>query len=93
MYSDEYYLNQLSYFLVFIPIFARKYTTMITEELQKLYQSYTGVPAENITELPSSGSNRRYFRLTGIETLIGVYGASIDENEACLLYTSDAADD
>ena len=37
MYSDEYYLNQLSYFLVFIPIFARKYTIMITEELQKLY--------------------------------------------------------
>ena len=55
---------------------------MITEELQKLYQSYTGVPAENITELPSSGSNRRYFRLAGIETLIGVYGVSIDENEA-----------
>ena len=38
---------------------------MITEELQKLYQAYTGVPAENIAELPSSGSNRRYFRLTG----------------------------
>ena len=56
MYSDEYYLNQLSYFLVFIPIFARKYTIMITEELQKLYLAYTGVPAENITELPSSGS-------------------------------------
>lgn len=57
---------------------------MITEELQKLYQSYTGVPAENITELPSSGSNRRYFRLTGIQPLIGVYGASTDENEAFL---------
>lgn len=70
--------------MVFMLIFARKYTTMITEELQKLYQSYTGVPAENITELPSSGSNRRYFRLAGIETLIGVYGASIDENEAFL---------
>lgn len=55
---------------------------MITEELQKLYQSYTGVPAENITELPSSGSNRRYFRLTGTQTLIGVYGTSVDENEA-----------
>ena len=70
--------------LSIIFIFARKCTTMITEELQKLYQSYTGVPAENITELPSSGSNRRYFRLAGIETLIGVYGASIDENEAFL---------
>ena len=61
-----------------------KYVTMITEELQKLYQSYTGVPAENITELPSSGSNRRYFRLTGTQTLIGVYGTSVDENEAFL---------
>ena len=59
---------------------------MITEELQKLYQSYTGVPAENITELPSSGSNRRYFRLTGTQTLIGVYGTSVDENEAFFLY-------
>ena len=77
MYSDEYYLNQLSYFLVFIPIFARKYTIMITEELQKLYLAYTGVPAENITELPSSGSNRRYFRLAGVQTLIGVYGLSL----------------
>ena len=59
---------------------------MITEELQKLYQEYTGVPAENITELPSSGSNRRYFRLARCETLIGVYGTCIDENEAFSLY-------
>ena len=57
---------------------------MITEELQKLYQEYTGVPAENITELPSSGSNRRYFRLTGVKTLIGVSGTSVEENDAFL---------
>ena len=57
---------------------------MITEELQKLYQEYTGVPAENITELPSSGSNRRYFRLTGAKTLIGVCGTSVEENDAFL---------
>lgn len=92
MYSDEYYLNQLSYFLVFIPIFARKYTIMITEELQKLYLAYTGVPAENITELPSSGSNRRYFRLAGVQTLIGVYGTCIDENEAFLYMAAISAD-
>ena len=55
---------------------------MITEELRKLYQSYTGSPAEEITELPSSGSNRRYFRIKGPETLIGVSGTSIEENEA-----------
>lgn len=73
---------------------------MITEELQKLYHTYTGVPAEEITELPSSGSNRRYFRLKGTEdlagaqaqirtaTLIGVYGTSIEENEAFLYMAS-----
>ena len=58
---------------------------MITEELKGLYQSYTGTPAEEIVELPSSGSNRRYFRLTGAKnTLIGVSGTSIEENEAFL---------
>ena len=55
---------------------------MITEELRKLYQSYTGSPAEEITELPSSGSNRRYFRLSGPVSLIGVSGTSIEENNA-----------
>lgn len=57
---------------------------MITEELQKLYQRHTGVPAETITEMPASGSNRRYFRLTGVQSLIGVYGTSKEENEAFL---------
>ena len=52
---------------------------MIIEDLQHLYQTYTGVAAETITELPSSGSNRRYFRLTGTQNLIGVYGTSIEE--------------
>ncbi|MBR8720016.1 RNase adapter protein RapZ [Bacteroides pyogenes] len=57
---------------------------MITEDLQKLYQTYTGASAETITELPSSGSNRRYFRLKGDRTLIGVYGTSIEENDSFL---------
>ena len=57
---------------------------MMTENLQKLYQQYTGVPAEAIEEMPASGSNRRYFRLTGVQTLIGVYGTSKEENEAFL---------
>lgn len=49
---------------------------MITEELKKLYCTYTGHEPEAIEELPSSGSNRRYFRLTGTPTLIGVSGTS-----------------
>ena len=57
---------------------------MITEELKKLYLSYTGNEPESIDELPSSGSNRRYFRLIGQPTLIGVSGESIEENRAFL---------
>ena len=61
---------------------------MITEELKRLYQNYTGTPAEEITELPSSGSNRRYFRIIGPQTLIGVSGTSQEENSA-FLYMAD----
>ena len=49
---------------------------MITEELKKLYIAHTGHEPEQIDELPSSGSNRRYFRLIGSPTLIGVSGES-----------------
>ena len=57
---------------------------MITENLQKLYQQYTGTPAEEVIEMPASGSNRRYFRLKGVQSLIGVYGTCQEENEAFL---------
>ena len=57
---------------------------MITEELKKLYTVHTGHEPETIDELPSSGSNRRYFRLTGTPTLIGVSGESVEENRAFL---------
>lgn len=53
---------------------------MTTKELEQLYYSYTGSKAEKITELPSSGSNRRYFRLSGKKILIGVGGSSREEN-------------
>ena len=57
---------------------------MITEELKKLYITHTGHEPESIDELPSSGSNRRYFRLKGTPTLIGVSGESVEENRAFL---------
>ena len=57
---------------------------MITEELKKLYIAHTGHEPEQIDELPSSGSNRRYFRLIGSPTLIGVSGESVEENRAFL---------
>ena len=57
---------------------------MVTEELNRLYQSYAGAPAEAVEELPLSGSNRRYFRFTGRKNVIGVRGTAIEENEAFL---------
>ncbi len=50
--------------------------------LKNLYKNYVGFDAENITEMPSSGSNRRYFRLSGPKSLIGVLGTCYQENEA-----------
>ena len=55
---------------------------------EKLYRTYTGHEPEVVNELPSSGSNRRYFRLTGTPTLIGVSGTSIEENQT-FLYMAD----
>ena len=57
---------------------------MIDEELKKLYVAYTGHEPESIDEMPASGSNRRYFRLKGEPTLIGVSGESVEENRAFL---------
>ena len=52
--------------------------------MKDLYKSYTGSEAEDIVELPSSGSNRRYFRLSGKQNIVGVSGTSVKENEAFL---------
>ncbi len=61
---------------------------MTTEALLRLYESFTGSPATVIVELPSSGSNRRYFRLSGSKTLIGVSGTSYEENKAFIYMSS-----
>lgn len=53
------------------------------KQLESLFKSYTGFPASTITELPSSGSNRRYFRIVGEkDTLIGTFGSCKEENKA-----------
>lgn len=57
---------------------------MIITALQKLYTQVTGSPAKDMIELPSSGSNRRYFRLSGAMNLVGVSGTSPEENKAFL---------
>ena len=53
----------------------------VMNELQKLFMNYTGFAAKEIRELHAlSGSNRRYFRLIGEQSLIGVIGTSAEEN-------------
>ena len=56
--------------------------------LRQLYLLYIGHEPESIEAFPSSGSNRRYFRLTGQPTLIGVRGESAEENRA-FIYLAD----
>ena len=57
--------------------------TMPEGILRPLFESYTGRAIEGIEELPSSGSNRRYYRLKGGSiSLIGVIGTSTEENRA-----------
>ena len=54
------------------------------ERLRALFRSCCGNEAAAVTPITGSGSNRRYFRLTGIDghTLIGVIGTSKEENHA-----------
>ncbi len=51
--------------------------------LTNLFATYTGFTHQTLEALPTSGSNRRYYRLTAGEiSLIGVRGESRDENRA-----------
>lgn len=55
----------------------------MTDQLDKLFERYTGHKVEDRSELTSSGSHRRYFRLTGGNiSLIGVIGTNLSENKA-----------
>lgn len=54
---------------------------VILENLVKLYKSLKGFEPEGITPMVQSGSNRRYYRLTGNgNSLIGTYNPNTDEN-------------
>lgn len=53
--------------------------------ITKLYADINGIAPTKVVELASSGSNRRYFRLSdsdGGKSLIGVLGTSVEENNA-----------
>ena len=53
------------------------------ESLRQLFESYTGVELSQWTEIKTSGSNRRYFRMRGGNlSIIGVAGNCLEENNA-----------
>ena len=61
---------------------------MAQESLQHLFESYTGGALLQQTELPGSGSHRRYFRLSGKNlSLIGVIGTCLEENRAFITFS------
>ena len=56
---------------------------MTENRLQTLFEQYTGQKLAEQTEINSSGSNRRYYRLRGGNvSVIGVAGTSFEENRA-----------
>ena len=60
----------------------------LVESIAKLYKQWNDAEATSIDVLPQSGSERRYFRLHGKKgSVIGTYGANIQENETFLYFS------
>ena len=57
---------------------------MNSDILKQLYTQHVGCEPEEIVEMPASGSNRRYFRLNGKQSIVGVLGECQQENNAFL---------
>lgn len=53
-----------------------------TDSLSQLYRQYVGSDPTEVTSIALSGSNRRYYRLKGEKSIIGVVGTCRPENEA-----------
>jgi RNase adapter protein RapZ len=60
----------------------------LIQSISLLYRQWKGADALSVDVLPQSGSERRYFRLNGInESVIGTYGANIKENESFIYFS------
>jgi len=56
--------------------------------VEKLFEEHFGTAPEQITHLPVSGSDRRYFRLkAGKNSVIGTYNTNIAENNTFFYFT------
>ena len=59
------------------------------DRLKQLYKATIGSEPTSIIRLTGSGSNRQYFRLTGVPNLIGVIGLVKEENNAFIRISQD----
>jgi aminoglycoside/choline kinase family phosphotransferase len=60
----------------------------IIDSIRDLYKKTEGTDPESLDVLPQSGSERRYFRLHGKNrSLIGTYGANMQENETFIYFS------
>ncbi|HEY9177149.1 MAG TPA: RNase adapter RapZ [Flavipsychrobacter sp.] len=56
--------------------------------LEKLFEEHFEIKPENVTALPVSGSDRRYYRLTaGKISAIGTYNSNVAENNSYFYFT------
>ena len=61
-------------------IFAVKFLEM--EKLKNLYKNEFGSEPQSVVRLTGDGSNRVYYRMTGVANVIGAIGTSVEENRA-----------
>ena len=60
----------------------------LVESITSLYKQWKGSSPTAVDVLPQSGSERRYFRLHGKnDSVIGTYGANIQENETFIYFS------
>ncbi|MBC7875000.1 MAG: phosphotransferase, partial [Ferruginibacter sp.] len=60
----------------------------LVQSISSLFKQWKGTEAVAIDVLPQSGSERRYFRLhCNDQTVIGTYGANIQENETFIYFS------
>src|SRR6478736_4110127 len=74
--------------ILFLPKHDSTYMHVITDEIQKLFGTYSTAHINSIDKLPQAGSERHYFRLhTSDGDFIATYGANIPENETFIYFS------
>jgi aminoglycoside/choline kinase family phosphotransferase len=61
----------------------------ITEQLRQLFQTWSSEDVETLKALPASGSDRKYYRITGkTKTAIAAFNPNEAENQAFINFTN-----